>query len=100
MGAFIEFLTGRKNKLLRDMLAASVVVALICVAAVTSINAAVTTFTASRQPMPPRIAYGQGGAGYGPVTTIMRSVLDDATLTGSIGGHRIVLDPCTGKEKK
>ena len=100
MAALIDFLAGRTNKLLRDVLAAFAFVAFLCVTAMTYIDATVATFTASRQPLPRQLAAGQGASGNGPVTTIVRSVLDDPALTGSIGGRRIVFDPCTGKEKK
>jgi hypothetical protein len=100
MGAFIDFLAGRTNKLLRDMLAAAAVVAFLCVVAVSLIDAAVTTFTASRHPLPPRLAAGQGYSVNGPVTTIVRSVLDDPITTGTIGAKSGVIDPRTGKEKR
>lgn len=100
MRAFIDFLAGRSNRLLRDTLAASAVVAVVAVTAVSSIRAAVDSFVVARQPLPSRLEAGRTGGGNGPVVTITRSVLDDPVLTGAVSGRPIVLDPCTGKEKK
>lgn len=99
MRAVVDFLAGRNNKLLRDMLAASAAVLLFCAVAVGSIRAAADAYRVARQPLPTRIdvARAQGG---GPVMTVTRSVLDDPLLTGSVNGRPVVLDPCTGKDRK
>jgi hypothetical protein len=92
-----DFLAGRTNKLARDFLGASVVIIGLCVGAVSVLQSLLDTLrTEGRQAMPSRIAQN------GPVQTqtIVRSVLDDNVTTASIGGRTIILDPCTGKEKK
>ena len=99
MRSVIEFLAGRNNKLLRDMLGASAVVALVCVAAVGAIRSTVDSFVAARQSLPSRLDASRSG-GNGPIITITRSVLDEPVFTGSVSGKSVVLDPCTGKEKK
>jgi len=93
-----DFLAGRSNKLLRDMLAASAAVALCCVGTATMIRAAAENFRAARQPMPARLEANRPPSS-GAVVTVTRSVLDDPIVTGSISGRPIVLDPCTGKTK-
>jgi hypothetical protein len=91
---------GRSNKLLRDMLAASSMIAVFCVMAATYISATVETIKASRQPMPARVQTAATPAPSNQITSVTRSVLDDQIVTGSVIGRTIVLDPCTGKEKK
>jgi Flp pilus assembly protein protease CpaA len=100
MTGIVDFITGRSNKLLRDILIASFFVAGLCMVALLSINKAVETIRVARQPLPSRIQSTQSQQATGQITTITRSVLDDPVLTGSISGRPIILDPCTGKEKK
>jgi hypothetical protein len=99
MGAIIDFIAGRSNKLLRDMLLSSALVAVVCVGAMSALSGALGTMKLARQPLPQKVQTAQN-AGSGQTTTIVRSILDDAVLTGSVGGRTIILDPCTGKEKK
>jgi Flp pilus assembly protein protease CpaA len=100
MDAIIGFITGRSNKLLRDILITSFFVVGLCMVALLSINKAVETILVARQPLPSKVQTAQNQQSSGQITTITRSVLDDPILTGSISGRPIVLDPCTGKEKK
>ena len=100
MDGIIDFIAGRSNKLLRDVLIASFFVVGLCLVALLSISKAVETIRVARQPLPSRIQTTQSQQPTGQITTITRSVLDDPVLTGSISGRPIVLDPCTGKEKK
>jgi hypothetical protein len=100
MQTITDFITGRSNKLLRDMLVAAGLITAMCLVAVVSINQVVESIKSNRQPLPSRIQSTQNPAQIGPITTITRSVLDDPVITGSIGGRPIILDPCTGKEKK
>ncbi len=100
MGAITDFIMGRSNKLLRDMLIASGLITTTCLVAVISIGHIVESIKVARQPLPPRLQTVQNPSQNGQIVTITRSVLDDPVLTGSIGGRPIVLDPCTGKEKK
>jgi hypothetical protein len=100
MDGITDFITGRSNKLLRDMLIASFFVVGLCLVALLSINKAVETIRVARQPLPSKIQTVQNQQSSGQITTITRSVLDDPILTGSISGRPIILDPCTGKEKK
>jgi hypothetical protein len=100
MQSITDFIAGRSNKLLRDMLVASGLITAMCLVAVVSINQVVESIKSARQPLPSRIQAVQNAPQNGQITTITRSVLDDPVVTGSIGGRPIVLDPCTGKEKK
>ena len=103
MGAFVDFLTGRSNKLLRDILTASAVTVFACVGAVTIVQTATEHLRVGRQPMPPRLEANRlpTNGGSTSVTTITRSVLDEPVMTGSItGGRSVIIDPCTGREKK
>jgi hypothetical protein len=100
MDGITDFIMGRSNKLLRDMLIASFFVVGLCLVALLSINKAVETIRVARQPLPSKIQTVQNQPSNGQITTITRSVLDDPILTGSIAGRPLVLDPCTGKEKK
>jgi hypothetical protein len=100
MDGIVDFITGRSNKLLRDMLIASFFMIGLCLVALLSINKAVETIRVARQPLPSRVQTVQNQQSTGQITTITRSVLDDPILTGSVSGRPIILDPCTGKEKK
>ena len=99
MSAILDFVSGRSNKLLRDILAASAVTALACVGAVTIVQTATDRMLVARQPLPPRLEANRAPAN-GPITSVTRSVLDDPVITGSTLGRNVVLDPCTGREKK
>jgi hypothetical protein len=97
MNFLSDFLAGRTHKLARDFLGTGFVIVLMCVGAVTVLNAALGTMrTAMRQPLPAAVAQ----TGPALPQTLVRSVLDDNVTTASIGGRTIILDPCTGKEKK
>jgi hypothetical protein len=95
-----DFLSGRTHKLARDFMLTGVVITGVCFIAVGAINTMVENMkVAQRQALPQRIANNQSRPA-GEITTITRSVLDDNIATGSIAGRPIILDPCTGKEKK
>jgi hypothetical protein len=97
MGFLSDFLAGRNHRLARDFLFTGFVILALCFGAVSLLSSVMQDMrVASRQPLPPRIAQNA------PVQTqtIVRSVLDDNPVTASIGGRSIVLDPCTGQEKK
>ncbi len=100
MGGITDFIAGRSNKLLRDMLIASGLITAMCLVAVVSIGHVVESIKVARQPLPPRLQTVQNAPQNGQIITITRSVLDDPVLTGSIGGRPVILDPCTGREKK
>ena len=100
MSAIVDFIAGRSNKLLRDILTASAVTVFACVGAVTVVQTATEHLRVGRQPLPPRLEANRAPGG-GSITTITRSVLDEPVMTGSItGGRSVILDPCTGREKK
>ncbi len=100
MSSISDFVSGKTHKLARDFLFASGAIAVVCFIAVGVINTMVENMkVAQRQALPQRIATGQQRAP-GEITTITRSVLDDNISTGSISGRPIILDPCTGKEKR
>jgi hypothetical protein len=95
-----DFLSGKTHKLARDFLFTGAVIAGLCFIAVGVIGSMVDNIkVAQRQALPQRVATAQPRPA-GEVTTITRSVLDDNIATGSIAGRTIILDPCTGKEKK
>jgi putative intracellular protease/amidase len=97
MGLIGDFIAGRTHKLARDFLFTGFVIIALCFGAITLLSGMLQDMrVAGRQPLPPRVAAN------GPVQTqtIVRSVLDDNVTTASIGGRTIILDPCTGKEKK
>jgi hypothetical protein len=97
MGFLGDFIAGRTHKLARDFLVSGFVIIGLCFGAVSLLTRTIEEMrVSSRQSVPPRIAAN------GPVMTYetVRSVLDDNPTTASIGGRSIVLDPCTGKEKK
>jgi hypothetical protein len=92
-----DFITGRTHKLARDFMVAGFAIILMSFGAVSLLTKAIDEFrTAGRQHMPSRLAAN----GPTQTQTVVRSVLDDNVTTASIGGRTIVLDPCTGKEKK
>ncbi len=99
MSAILDFVSGRSNKLLRDILAASFVTVLACVGAVTVVQTATDRLMVARQPLPPRLEANRT-PNNAPIVTVTRSVLDDPIITGSATGRNLVLDPCTGREKK
>jgi len=100
MSAIVDFIAGRSNKLLRDILTASAVTVLACLGAVTVVQTATDHLRAGRQPLPPKLEANRGPGSGGGITTITRSVLDEPVMTDSITGRVISLDPCTGREKK
>jgi hypothetical protein len=98
MGAVLDFLRGRGNKLLRDMLAASAIVLVAAIVAAGALRAGADSIRSALQPLPSRLEMAKSGEGR--IVTVTRSVLDEALFTGSTGGRPIVLDPCTGGEKR
>jgi putative intracellular protease/amidase len=97
MGFLGDFLAGRTHKLARDFLFSGFVIVSLCLGATTLLSKLLEDMRmASRQPLPAKVA----SSGPGATQTLVRSVLDDNVTTASIGGRTIVLDPCTGKEKK
>jgi hypothetical protein len=92
-----DFIAGRTHRLARDFMVAGFVIIMLSFGAVSLLTKAIDEFrVASRQNMPARLA----ATGPTQTQTIVRSVLDDNVTTASIGGRTIILDPCTGKEKK
>jgi hypothetical protein len=97
MGFIGDFLAGRTHKLARDFLFTGFVILTLCFGAVSILSSMMQDMRmASRQPLPSRVAQNAPAT----TTTIVRSVLDDNPTTASIGGRSIILDPCTGQEKK
>ncbi len=97
MNFIADFVAGRTHKLARDFMLAGLAIVLMSFGAVSLLTRAIDEVrSASRQQLPPRLAAN------GPVQTqtIVRSVLDDNVTTASIGSRSIILDPCTGREKK
>jgi hypothetical protein len=95
-----DFMAGRTHKLARDFLLSGFVIICLSMAGMVTLSRALDELrVAQRQALPPRIQVTDN-QGNGRITTIVRSVLDDPVTTGSIGGRSIILDPCTGKEKK
>jgi hypothetical protein len=94
-----DFIAGRTHRLARDFMVAGFVIIMLSFGAVSLLTKAIDEFrVASRQNMPARLA--ATGPTQTQTQTIVRSVLDDNVTTASIGGRTIILDPCTGKEKK
>lgn len=92
-----DIIAGRTHKLARDFLLTGLTIIVISFGAVTVLTRALEEMrVASRQPLPGRVA----ASGQVTTTTVVRSVLDDNPTTASVGGRSIILDPCTGKEKK
>jgi hypothetical protein len=92
-----DFIAGRTHKLARDFLLSSLVIVTMSVGAVTLLTRTLDEMrVSSRQPLPQRAATN------GTIVTheVVRSILDDNPTTASIGGRSIILDPCTGKEKR
>ncbi|MGL4634701.1 MAG: hypothetical protein ACRCWF_01865 [Beijerinckiaceae bacterium] len=94
-----DFLSGKTHKLARDFLFSGAVIAIMCFVAVRYINEMVENVKlAQKQTLPQRVAAAQPRPD-NEIRTITRSVLDDNVVTGSVASRRIILDPCTGKEK-
>jgi len=100
MLGFIDFLAGRSNKLLRDMLGASALVVIVGAATVVSIRTAVETYRVARQPLPARVETARAPSSDGPIVVITRSVLDDPILTGSLPGRPAGAHPRTSDSRK
>ena len=92
---------GRSNKIARDFAFASLAIVALSLVAMTYVNHVVDTLRiAQKQQLPAKVQTVQTPSN-GQLTTITRSVLDDPLVTGSISsGRRVVLDPCSGQEKK
>jgi hypothetical protein len=95
----LDFIAGRSNKLLRDLLGTGLAIIVLSFGALMLINAGLDQLRENRNSLPPKVAYApvpqsQDNA----IRTVTRSVLDDNITTGSI--RPVILDPCTGKEKK
>jgi hypothetical protein len=89
-----DFVSGRSNKLARDLLAASVVVSGCFVLAGMYLDATTRAFRGLNQQMPDRVAaQAKQQAPKTESYTITRSVLDDApNATGSIGQSKNAKD--------
>ena len=97
MHGFVEFLRGHNNKLLRDMLVACSLVAVVALIAMNLVSQAVQNLRVATQPLPTRLE-AQSPPSIGQTTTITRSVLDDPVTTGSIGNRQGPLS--SSKDKK
>jgi hypothetical protein len=99
MREIVDFFAGRSNKLLRDFLGASLAIIAICFGALMLINSALDSLRDNRSliSLPPKITRAPDSQS-NEIRTVTRSVLDDNLTTGSV--RPIILDPCTGKEKK
>ena len=99
MRGIIDFFAGRSNKLLRDFVGASLAIVAFCFGALLLINSALDNLRESRGliSLPPKITKAPDQPS-NEIRTVTRSVLDDNLTTGSV--RPIILDPCTGKEKK
>jgi putative intracellular protease/amidase len=99
MRGIVDFLAGRSNKLLRDFMGAGLAITAFCFGALLLVNTGLEQLRETRGliSLPPKISRS---ADIVPneVRTVTRSVLDDNLTTGST--RPIILDPCTGKEKK
>jgi putative intracellular protease/amidase len=97
MGFIGDFIAGRTHRLARDFLVTGAVILTLCFGAVSLLSSALQEMRiASRQALPAQVTQN----GTVQTLTVVRSVLDDNPTTSSIGGRPIILDPCTGKEKK
>ncbi len=99
MDSISDFLAGRSNKLARDFLFTSVTICALAMVGFGVVRHMVNELkVAQSEKLPGRIQSGANGTTTNMVIT--RSVLDDVVTTGSINGRPLVIDPCTGKEKK
>jgi hypothetical protein len=97
MREMMDFIAGRSNKLLRDLLGTGLVIVALSFGALMMINAGLDQLRDNRNSLPPLAAHAPNQKD-DTIRTVTRSVLDDNITTGSI--RPIILDPCTGKEKK
>jgi hypothetical protein len=97
MREILDFFAGRSNKLLRDLLATGIAIVAISFGALMVINAGLDQLRENRISLPPKVTRAPEQPD-NSIRTVTRSVLDDNLTTGSI--RPIILDPCTGKEKK
>jgi hypothetical protein len=97
MREMMDFIAGRSNKLLRDLLGTGLAIIALSFGALTMINAGLDQLRENRNSLPPLVTHAPAQRDI-PTRTVTRSVLDDNITTGSI--RPIILDPCTGKEKK
>jgi hypothetical protein len=96
MNNISDFLAGRSNKLARDFLFTSITITALAMVGFGVVRHMVNELkVAQSEKLPARIASGAT-----TTMVITRSVLDDVVTTGSINGRPLVIDPCTGKEKK
>jgi hypothetical protein len=99
MSNISDFFAGRSNKLARDFLFTSITIGALAMVGFGVVRHMVNELkVAQAEKMPLRIQTGANGATTNMVIT--RSVLDEVMTTGSINGRPLVIDPCTGKEKK
>jgi hypothetical protein len=97
MGFLGDFIAGRTHKLARDFLFSGLVIVGLCMGAISLLTRTLEDMrVTSRQVLPAKVA----SAGSSTTQTLVRSVLDENVTTASLGGRSIILDPCTGKEKK
>jgi hypothetical protein len=100
MSELNDFVAGRSNRLLRDFLATSIGVMAIFSGALFYLSNMLEPPKVA-QSLPRPLAESSLGRDAGVRTsTVIRSVLDEPVVTGSISNSRpIILDPCTGTEK-
>jgi hypothetical protein len=97
MREIMDFIAGRSNKLLRDLLGTGLIIVALSFGALMMINAGLDQLRENRNSLPPLATHAPNQKD-DTIRTVTRSVLDDNITTGSI--RPIILDPCTGKEKK
>jgi hypothetical protein len=94
-----DFFAGRSNKLARDFLFTSVTIGALAMVGFGVVRHMMNELkVAQSEKLPARIQTGSNAPTKNIVIT--RSVLDEVVTTGSINGRPLVIDPCTGKEKK
>jgi hypothetical protein len=96
MSFLIDFLSGRQNRAVRDLAFAGLAMSVLSVGLASVLANHSQTLERERQ-----LASAVRAQQAGPrVTNEFRSVLDEPSMTGSIGGmNSVVIDPCTGKAK-
>jgi hypothetical protein len=101
MKHMLTFFFSREHRVIRDFTLAGVAMVAIAIGAATALSEGLALLSgregrlvsARHQPLPPP-------ARVSGETTVVRSVLDDPVMTGSVGSARIVLDPCTGQQRR
>jgi hypothetical protein len=95
-----DFVTGNSNRLLRDFLVASVSLMIAVAIGLVFLSHMLAPLQGG-QPLPRTVSDSTSRFDTGVRNlNVVRSVLDDPVVTGSISNSRpIILDPCTGAEK-